>query len=56
MGYLIGFILFFFIVGLTFRQKGDGIVETISKGVEGCLFWVVIIVVVIIIYYSNHPK
>lgn len=46
MGFLIGLLVIAFIVGLIFREKGDGFLDTLSSG---CLTIIMIIVAIVVI-------
>lgn len=46
MGFLIGLLIIAFIIGLLFREKGDGFLDTLSSG---CLTIIMIIVAIVVI-------
>jgi len=48
---IIVIILIFFVIGLFFRNKGDGFVDTVGSGAFGCLSWIITIIVIGLIIF-----
>ena len=49
MGFLVGLLAIAFIIGLIFREKGDGFLDTLSSGCSTIILIIVAIVILIIL-------